>query len=186
MYAYKFRLLFDDVDDFVRDYEVLACQTFKAFHDVIVKSIKGLSQKELASFYICNRKWDKVREITLLDMSEQIEDRPDEEAGTQIVCMSEAVISEFIDDPHQRLIYEYDFIHTKTFYIELMETFLKDSRLKYPRCAYASKELPEEVKPLPEEEVFNIKDILSSEEDEDDEDYYDEDDLRELHDDIDI
>ena len=36
MYVYKFRLLFDDVDDFVRDYEICAKHSFKDFHNAII------------------------------------------------------------------------------------------------------------------------------------------------------
>ena len=61
MYIYKFRLLYDEIEGFVRDYEIGAKQTFKDFHDIILKSIPGLDPKELASFYICDRKWNKLK-----------------------------------------------------------------------------------------------------------------------------
>ena len=73
MYIYKFRLLYDEIEGFVRDYEIGAKQTFKDFHDIILQSIKGLDPKELASFYICDRKWNKLKEITLFDMNSEVE-----------------------------------------------------------------------------------------------------------------
>ena len=45
MYIYKFRLLYDEIEGFVRDYEIGAKQTFKDFHDIILQSIKGLDPK---------------------------------------------------------------------------------------------------------------------------------------------
>lgn len=186
MYVYKFRLLFDDVEDFVRDYEILSKQNFKDFHHCIIESIKGLNTKELASFFICDRKWTKKQEITLVEMIEDDENDKacDEnkqlEANNPIVSMENAILSDFIDDPHQRIIYEYDFLHLKTFYIELLKSYEASPNKKYPICTYSSGEIPQkETLITHENEIFeedSIQSILDDMEN-DNEAYYDESEL---------
>ncbi|MDR0604555.1 MAG: plasmid pRiA4b ORF-3 family protein [Bacteroidales bacterium] len=186
MYTYKFRLLFDEVEDFVRDYEILAGQTFQDFHNVIIKSITGLNDKELASFYVCDRRWEKKTEITLIDMEIDKDDDDTGENDMSKMIMSECVLSEFIDDPHQRLIYEYDFFNLKTFYIELLKTYNVKTRKKYPQCVYAVGEMPLSMFNLSHEEIkiSHLDNDIS--EDEETKDYYDEEDMRLLNDDIEI
>lgn len=190
MYVYKFRLLFDDVDDFVRDYEVLAKQTFKDFHDCIIASIKGLNPDELASFHICDRRWNKQREITLVDMSsdgellDENEDNNEEEDRIKVepmIIMEDAILSDYMDDPHQRIIYEYNFLNMKTFYIELLKLFPAVSGKKYPVCSLSTGELPQKDPLITHEndlyEEPNVMELLKDKEEDDDEVYYDESEL---------
>jgi hypothetical protein len=180
MYTYKFRLLCDEVEDFVRDFEILAEQTFKDFHEVILENINGLDKNELASFYLCDSRWEKMMEITLLDM--QDDEETDATSFIPKVAMSKAVLSDFIDDPHQRLIYEYDFLNIKTFYIELFKTFESDPRKKYPVCTFSSGKFSEPV-------VLSDVDVVPDDQempDDDTEDYYDEEDFESLNNDIDF
>jgi len=181
MYTYKFRLFFDEVEDFVRDYELLADQTFLDFHDIIVKSIEGLDGRELASFHVCDSQWRKIKEITLLDM----DDRDEEDSGRRIprTTMEEAVLSDLIDDPHQRLIYEYDFIHLKTFFIELIKYSESDDRLAYPRCTAAKEELPKQENLLQNDEL-DLLDLDDDYDSDEEEDFYGEEDIASLSDDI--
>ena len=183
MFTYKFRLLFDDVEDFVRDYEILAEQTFKDFHEIILQSITDLDMRELSSFYICDRRWDKVKEITLIDMDED-ENSNNSETYLPQYTMQEAVLSDFIDDPHQRLIYEYDFLNIKTFYIELLKAFESDPQKTYPYCTFSSGELPKiagNINPELDDDIVEENDVYD-----DNEDYYDEEDFESLNSDIEI
>jgi len=188
MYTYKFRLFFDDVEDFVRDYEILAEQTFKDFHNAIIKSIAGLDSQELASFYICDSRWEKKKEITLIDMNfwenadvfpDNKEDRDDD---IPKIIMSEAVLSDYIDDPHQRLIYEYNFLNINTFYIELLKTFEGNKKVKYPRCIHAVGEMPKLNNHLLDDDLeLDLEDDADNEENVD---YYDEEDYQSLNEDV--
>lgn len=181
MYAYKFRLTFDEVEDFVRDYEILAEQTFKDLHDTILKSI-GLDGQELASFYLCDGRWEKKNEITLLDMNME-DDSAEREGNITKSVMSESVLSDFIDDPHQRLIYEYDFLNIKTFYIELLKTFESVGKDKYPKCIYALGDMPKPANHILDDDLdIDLEDL----EEEESEDYYDEEDFQGLNDDIEV
>jgi hypothetical protein len=175
-------LLFDDVEDFVRDYEILSEQTFKDFHDIIVKSIAGLDGKELASFYICDSRWEKKKEITLIDMNDDDNFSTEKEENNPKAIMSEAIMSDFIDDPHQRLIYEYDFLNIKTFYIELLKTFESNPKEKYPRCTDIVGEMPKPASGILEED----DDLDIDDDDNENVDYYDEEDFQSLNDDFEL
>ena len=48
MYFYKFRVYYDEVEDFVRDIEILSNDNFENFHKILLSSI-GLDGQELAS-----------------------------------------------------------------------------------------------------------------------------------------
>ena len=188
MYVYKFRLLFDDVDDFVRDYEICAKHSFKDFHNAIIASINGLSSEELASFHICDRKWNKRREITLVDMSTDM-DEPEElmeedenaPAIEPMITMENAVLSDYMDDPHQRIIYEHDFLNLRTFYIELLKSYEAKPNKKYPVCIFSSGELPQKnILITHDNELFAEENSTSTDEnidEDDDEVYFDENEL---------
>lgn len=138
MLAYRFRLLYDEQEDFLRDYEVKPGNTFKDFHAVIIDSI-GLEANELASFFICDPNWNKQREITLIDMGMTSADAMNDEdenvaAPMPISIMEDVKIREAIEDPHQRILFEYNFLNTKTFFIELTKIFESDPARQYPVC----------------------------------------------------
>lgn len=150
MFYYKFRVYFDDVEDFVRDIEILSNDNFEAFHNVLYKSI-GLEGNELAAFSMCDSKWNKKNEITLIDMKDDdIQDEPEyeEEDGyatkTHLpkFIMKDCKLNKMITDPHQHILYEYDFINPKVFYIELMKTAEAKDGVEYPRCTHKAEELP--------------------------------------------
>ncbi len=161
MHAYKFRLLSDENDEFLRDIEIKSTQTFKDFHNII-KKVAGIDGNELASFFICDRKWNKMKEITLIDMEDddyesEPEDLDEEEEETEfrmpLSVMEKSVIKDFIDDPHQRILYEYDILNQSSLYIELIKISPTDSQTQYPVCVKskgtltASKSLKEDFVP---------------------------------------
>ncbi len=142
MQAYRFRLLYDEQEDFLRDIEIKPGQSFKDFHDIILSSV-GIEGQELASFFICDRKWNKQKEITLLDMLEPAgpllaKDDVDDESAVKvqipIFVMDQVKIRDLIEDPHQRILYEYDFLNPRTFFIELMRILDADESKTYPLC----------------------------------------------------
>jgi hypothetical protein len=140
MQAYRFRLLLEEQDDFLRDIEIKPGQTFKDFHDIILKSVE-IEGNELASFFICDPLWNKQREITLIDMGVKIPDVDfdDDERKPVIVpipvmIMEDVKIREVLEDPHQRILYEYNFLNPRTFFIELLKIVDADPKKEYPAC----------------------------------------------------
>jgi hypothetical protein len=141
MQAYRFRLLLDEQDDFLRDIEIKPGQTFKDFHDAILQSVE-LEGNELASFFICDPRWNKQKEITLIDMGVKIPDTDfdddDERKPVQVpipvMIMEDVKLHEVIDDPHQRILFEYNFLNPRTFFIELTKIVDADPKKTYPVC----------------------------------------------------
>jgi len=181
MYYYKFKISFDEVEDFERDIEILASDNFESFHKILYDSI-GLAGHELASFSICDAKWNKKQEITLIDMQDdRVSETPtydeEEEYSTSSnipkFIMKDAVLKDFITDPHQHIMYEYDFINPKVFYIELLKTLPAKENAVYPRCILSKGVLP---KPDEFPTAANLEnDFLNDFLDEVDEDNLDED-----------
>ena len=180
MYYYKFKVSFDEVEAFERQIEILASDNFESFHQILYDSI-GLTGHELASFSICDAKWNKKQEITLIDMQDDRESEApdyeeDEEFSTSSnipkYIMKNAVLKDFITDPHQHITYEYDFINSKIFYIELIKTLPVKENAEYPRCTFSEGELPKDG----EHNLNNPdEDLMNEFLDEIDEDDYDDD-----------
>lgn len=133
MQIFRFRLSVDNKDDFLRDIEIRSNQTFYDLHTIIVKNL-GLDGNELASFHIANDDWEKIQEITLIDMSGE-EDK-NVKAGDEvrtIFLMNQTPLDKFMDKVEQKLVYEYDFLQMRTFFLELLEIGKKDKEGSYPR-----------------------------------------------------
>jgi hypothetical protein len=145
MHIYRFRILLEENDQFFREIDVKANQTFEDFHNTLVATA-GFDNQEMASFYICDSKWNKQQEICLCDMAltEEDADKPfDEEEEEEektiakkqripIKCMNESRLKDMIIDPHQRMIYVYDFLRMYTFYIELYKILSAENGIQYP------------------------------------------------------
>ncbi|MCU0423375.1 MAG: plasmid pRiA4b ORF-3 family protein [Bacteroidia bacterium] len=130
MAVYKFKVSFEEYDDIYRVIEIKSTQTFFDFHKAILDSI-GFDQKQLASFYMSNDTWKKEQEISLEDMSD-----PDDEDVLPIPIMKDAKLSMFINDPHQKIIYVYDYMEMWTIHIELVGIEMKEKAgVKYPLCS---------------------------------------------------
>jgi hypothetical protein len=167
MHIYKFRLLSVENDEFVRDIEIRANQTFKEFHDIISQNVK-MNGNELASFHICDQSWTKHKEITLLDMRMEIEPEGtnDETLAPveDIYLMENSRISDFIEEPHQRMVYEYDFLDMTTLFIELTGVWkLKDENVIYPQCTYSEGDLATQPVPrvIAEEDSEMTEELLA-------------------------
>ncbi|GAB4310747.1 MAG: hypothetical protein Kow00127_00410 [Bacteroidales bacterium] len=138
MHIYKFRMLYAENEDFVRDYEIQATQTFLDFHRIIVETT-GLDARELSSFHICDQKWNKLKEITLIDMmaGEPPENEDEPPLVEEVTLMESSVIRDFINEPRQRLLFEHDFLNMKTFFIELSSVYKQKEEAEFPRCVFS-------------------------------------------------
>lgn len=178
MYYYKFRVYFDEVEDFVRDIEILANDNFESLHKLLYDCI-GLKGNEFAAFSICDQKWNKQKEITLMDTSddEDMEEPEYDEEDTFSTksrlpkfVMKDALLKDFISDPHQHILYEYDFMNPKIFYLELQKVLKIEDGSELPRCTYKAMELPVQITAadVPNPEEVELEDIdLDDEEDDD-------------------
>jgi len=145
MHIYRFKFTFEEQDEFFREFEVRSDQTFEDFHNTIVENL-GLERAMLSSFFITDYRFRKKREISLIDMSpEERQENPDEEGGEKMLVMKDAVVSDFIDDPHQKLLYVYDYLNYWTFYLELLKILPANPNESYPRVAKSIGDVPREL-----------------------------------------
>ena len=65
--VYKFRIISDEVDDFIREIKIDSDASFYDLHEAILKCT-GYKDDQMTSFFICDDDWEKEIEITLEDM----------------------------------------------------------------------------------------------------------------------
>ncbi len=110
--VYRFTIVSDEVDDFVREIKIDSEATFFDFHKAILKSV-GYKDDQMTSFFICDEDWEKEKEVTLEDMGSS----SDEDCW----LMKETPLSELVEDEKQRLLYVFDPLTERVFFIELSE-----------------------------------------------------------------
>lgn len=148
---FKFRLMSDEVEDFIRDYEVPFDMTLLQFHEYIRKDLK-YNPCELASFFKSDVEWEKLQEFTLVDMgTEGVDIDPDDDIAPP-VPMSEVKLALIMNDKFERLVYVFDMLNERSLYIELIESKFRDPEIQYPRTVLSEGAAPEQFKE--EEDIF--------------------------------
>jgi len=136
MSIYKFRVLLESEDDIFRDIEIKSTQNFDDLHEIIVAAF-GFDNSQMASFYLSNDDWEKGQEITLFDM--QIEEKEQE----KVLVMADTIINAQVNCVGGHLLYSYDFLDMKNFFIELTEIKVKEDKAAfYPKVVYSQGEVP--------------------------------------------
>lgn len=94
--VFKFRMLSDENDHFVRDYEVPYDMTLLGFHEFITRSLGY--EEGMVSFFTADKQWNRLREFTLMDMGDNSEDAP--------LPMADITLGQLIHNNRDRLIYQ--------------------------------------------------------------------------------
>ena len=123
--VYKFRIISDEVDDFLREIDIDSEASFYDLHEAILKST-GYKNDQMTSFFICDDDWEKETEITLEDMG-----NGSSEEDTYV--MKDTRLSELLEDEKQKLIYVFDPLTERVFFIELSE-IITGKDLKRAAC----------------------------------------------------
>ena len=134
MVTYRFKISFEDYDGVVREIDIKTSQTFKQLHDAIHQST-GYNAEKSSSFYISTDNWLKGDEIAYL---------PNERKQQRgVVLMEDARLKSFIDDPHQKFYYTYNFERPYDFHVELVKIILDaNESLTYPVLVSSRGEAP--------------------------------------------
>ena len=143
----KFRLISNEQDDFIRDFEILAEQTFFHLHMAIQDNLH-FDKSQIASFFICNQDWEKEQEITLFELSD--------EESAKVITMDNAVVGNHIQEIHDKMIYIFDVFNERMFFIELVERYEKDPKKHYPLCSYEEGHAPQQ---LLMDQLFGARDL---------------------------
>ena len=147
---YRFTLISDEKDGFLREIQIGSDATFEDFHDAILKSV-GYPNDQMTSFFICNEDWEKETEITLEDMGSS--------SDVDTYVMGETAIDELVEDEKQRLIYVFDPLADRVFFIELSE-IITGKNLREAVCTKKTGDAPQQT--LDFDQLMNLTPATAS------------------------
>jgi hypothetical protein len=119
---YRFKVKFEDEDDFIAVIETSVKQSFYHLHDIIQEAI-GFNKKQEAAIYTSNDNWKPLKEFNIPNNYQELIDK-----GEVIPS-----ISKFIKDPYQRFLYVADKTNEWILEIELMKIDASNDKEAYPR-----------------------------------------------------
>ena len=123
---YRFTLISDEADDFIREIQIDPEATFYDFHEAILKSV-GYANDQMTSFFICDDDWEKE------------DDNPEIDSWV----MKDTPISELVEDEKQKLLYVFDYMTERCFFIELSEIITGKS-MTGAKCTKKAGEAPKQ------------------------------------------
>lgn len=129
MAIYRFKVSFEDYDDVIREIDIKSNQTFEELHRALHAST-GYPVEASSSFYVSNDFWIKGEEIAFLPNARKVE--------RGVALMENTKLSKFIDDPHQKFYYTYNFDRPFDFHVELMKIMLEEDEQKIYPCLFKS------------------------------------------------
>lgn len=125
--VYRFKLVSDEVSSFAREIEADSENTFLQLRNAILECV-DFTKDELDSFFLCDDDWEKHEEITLEDMGDSSSDQ-------DLWLMEDTPLSELIEDEGQRMIFVYDYLTERSFFMELKE-IIPSRTLRDPVCIF--------------------------------------------------
>lgn len=138
--VFKFRIVSDEVTNFKREITIDASATFQDLKNAICTSV-GYDKNQLCSFFTCSDGWEKEKEITLEDMGT--------DSDQDIWLMDDTVLEDMIDDEGQKLLFVFDYMTERAFYMEMKE-MIPGKTLKDPVCSLSLGQAPSQITDLDE------------------------------------
>ena len=130
--VFRFLILSDEIDDFKREIKIDSDVTFHDLFKAIIATT-GYSDKEMASFFICDDDWRKRAEITLVEM--------DSSSDEDSFIMEDCVLGDYLEDEKQKLMFVFDYLTERALYIELSE-IIPGKHLDKPVLSFSRGEAP--------------------------------------------
>ena len=130
--VYKFRILSDEVDNFSREIAISSEASFLDLHNAILESV-DYSKNQMTSFFICNNEWEKETEVTLIEM----DNSPEMDSW----IMENTKLNELIEDEGQKLLYIFDYLSERSFFIEVYQ-FVTGKNLTNAKCLVSEGDAP--------------------------------------------
>ncbi len=150
MIIFKFRMLSDENDHFVRDYEVSADMTLLQLNDFIIETLEY--EPCITSFFTADREWEKLKEFTTLDMEEGM--------GGDSQPMDSVQLKDILLRVNDRLIFLFDMFGNRAYYMELVDVVKSEPDRAYPREAFAHATPPDQYDPSANAEDASIFDEM--------------------------
>mgnify|MGYP000730079361 FL=1 len=122
---YTFRIVSDEVDNFKREIQIDADATFLDLRNAICNSV-GYDKTQFSSFFLCDEGWERGQEISLEDMGS--------DSSEDVYLMEDTPLIDFIEDDGQRLVWVFDYMTDRSFFLEMKKSV--------PGCSIAMGEAP--------------------------------------------
>ena len=131
---FNFRIVSDEVDNFKREIKIDSQATFLDLKNAICDCV-SYDKNQMCSFFLCDDYWEKEKEITLEDMGS--------DSDQDVWLMEDSVLNDFIDDEGQKLMFVFDYLTNRAFFIEMKE-MITGKTLKDPVCTLSLGHAPEQ------------------------------------------
>ncbi len=132
---YKFLILSDEVDNFAREISIDSDATFLELHNAILDSV-NYTKDQMTSFFICDEDWEKKIEITLIEM--------DTSSDIDSWVMERTRLNELLEDEKQRMLFVFDNMTERAFFMELRE-IVPGKNLDKPVCSKSAGQAPSQI-----------------------------------------
>ena len=129
---FNFRIVSDEVDNFKREIKIDADATFLDLKNAICESV-DYDKNQMSSFFLCADNWEKEKEITMEDMGS--------DSSQDVYLMEDTVLSDMIDDEGQRVMFTFDYMTDRSFFMEMKE-LIPGKSLKDPVCTLSLGKAP--------------------------------------------
>ncbi len=155
---FKFTLLSDEADDFVRVISIDAEASFLDLNDIILKSV-NYSNSQMTTFFMCSDDWEKGQEITLLEMESSSE--------YDNLVMEDTKLEELFSDEKQKVLFVFDMMYERAFFMELTE-IIPGAHMDKAECIQADGVVPPQIAGEEDMEAaskFNVDESFYGDED---------------------
>ena len=159
---YKLTIISDEVEDFMREIKIDSSAKFLELHQLILQSC-GYKDDQMTSFIICENGWEKGQEITLEEM--------DTSSDVDSYIMADTELTEFLEDEKQHLLYIFDPLADRVFFIELSS--IKPGSMQQGKVTRAQGEPPQQT--LDFDEILARNPIATNDDIMDDDELFGED-----------
>ena len=154
---YRFRMLTDENDHFVRDFEVAADSTLLDMHEFLIQMLDY--DPCMASFFKADDRWERQQEYTYMDMGDGMGDG----GNGAPKPMATSRLCEVLHYLHDRLIYVFDPFTERAYYIEVIEAKDEQEGMTYPRVQFEHSPAPDQYDPEASEQSGSIFDEIMGE-----------------------
>ncbi len=132
--VYRFKLISDEAANFCREIEIDSDSTFLQLRNTILDSV-GYSKDDMNSFLICDDDWQRTCEVTLVDMGSS--------SDCDIWLMDDTSLGELVEDEGQKMMFVFDYLTERAFFMELKET-IPGRSLSEPVCTLKKGNAPKQ------------------------------------------
>ena len=144
---YRFKLISDEVSNFVREIEISPESDFLQLRNIILESV-GYAKDGMDSFFLCDEDWNRHEQIVIEDFGSSSDE--------DIWIMEDTKIGELVEEKGQHLAFIFDNLEERAFYMALVKIDY-DRDLRDPLCIRKEGMPPKRALPIDEIESTPAK-----------------------------